>query len=88
VIPHTPAADGPDAEHIGLSTVFAIERHLHAAGFFDYEFHYGLSTKFPGLPLWANRLVHRECPVIRDVLVEELIVRATKSGLAELIPDR
>jgi SAM-dependent methyltransferase len=88
VIPHTPEADGADAEHIGLTTVFATERHLHDAGFFDYQFHYGLSTKFPRLPPWLNRLAHREVPVLRDVLVEELIVKATKSGLADLIPDR
>ena len=87
VVPHTPAADGAAAEHIGLATPFGIERDLRDAGFFDYQFHYGLSTKLRGLPQGLNRLLHRETPVLRDLMVEEVIVKATKSHLVELIPD-
>ena len=87
VIPHTRAADGDRADHIGLTTTFTLERDLNKTDFFDYKFHYGLGTKFKKVFPTLNRFLTTELPLIRDAFVEEIIVKATKSTLAHFLPD-
>jgi len=87
VIPHTRAADGDKADHIGLTTLFGVERDLSQTDFFEYEFHYGLSTKFKNVFPTLNRFVTTDLPIVRDAFVEEIIVKATKSLVAHFLPD-
>lgn len=88
-IPHTKdeAGDEKGAVHIGLTTLHRLERDFKKSNFFTYQFYYSLGTKFDRRFPRLNRLVTTEIPFVRDYCVEEIVVKATKSKLANFLPD-
>jgi hypothetical protein len=55
--------------------LFGVERDLSQTDFFEYEFHYGLGTKFKNVFSTLNRCVTTDLPIVRDAFVEELLLR-------------
>jgi 2-polyprenyl-3-methyl-5-hydroxy-6-metoxy-1,4-benzoquinol methylase len=82
-IPHTPGT--PDPQHIGLATRWSFTRCLVAAGFLNYQYYYAPLRRF-GTSM-AMEILSTEVPLVRDLLCEELFVRAYKPICASHFPD-
>jgi len=82
-IPH--AKGSFDPQHVGLTTRWHLARHLHEAGFLNWEFHYAALRRFGLRPLMD--VASTEVPILRDWLCEDLVCRAWKPIALSHFPD-
>jgi SAM-dependent methyltransferase len=83
VIPWT-SSEGPDA-HVGLTTRGRLGRQLAEAGFLNWQFSYAPLRRFG--QRFVVDVLSTEIPLLRDLISEDLFVKAYKPVALSYFPD-